>query len=147
MRLKAIKFGPFPHELVNDTLGTELDPGGVHCSVRALLHIQKDHAAEYSMIQANLERIIMDPTFIGQSPRHARNIEFIKRILVQEQGDDGVVLRRYVALAAVGLEPDEHGDYRVRSGYLVKEDDVTLWRSKGNLKIPHRKTQKEVAPG
>lgn len=138
MRFKHFKFGPFPHELVNRTLGTELEPGNVFCSVPAQKHMFDKHPADFSMVTANLPAIIQEPTYIGQAPHQARNLEFIKRIAVQEQDADEQVLRRYVALAAVGLAPDEQGDYRIRSGYLIDEEDVTLWRAKGNLLVPKK---------
>lgn len=138
MRFQSVKFGPFPHQLVNETLNTELDGGNVYCSARAQEHIYRDHQPDFELVMANLEAIVLNPSYIGQSPRHGKNIEFIKRIAVQEADESGAVLRRYYILVAVGLEPDEHGDYRVRSGYVVKETDVNEWRLKGNLRIPRQ---------
>lgn len=80
MRIKALEFGPFPHELVNRTLNMELTPGGVYVSVRALTHIQEDHPQDFDLIHSHLPGIVQTPTYVGQSPLHSDNMEFIKRI-------------------------------------------------------------------
>ena len=47
-RYTALDLGPLPVDLVNRTLGTELDPGRVRLSVRAHRHIAEDHPNGYA---------------------------------------------------------------------------------------------------
>ena len=124
--------------MVEKTLDLELQPGGVYISGISQKHMAEKHPADYSIISNYFEAIIMSPSFIGQAPQHANKIEFVKRILILEENDDGKTLRRHIALMAVSLERDDYGDYRVLSGYLLKEKEVTSRRAKGRLKIPKK---------
>lgn len=136
MKKKPIKFGPFPHEMVERTLEIELAAGGVYCSAQAQIHIEKKHPGDSPLILQHMKRIVEAPTWVGQSPRHNDSIEFVKRIKVQEQEEGGVVIREYHALLAVSLERDQYGDYRIESGYTISEEDVTPRRLKNRLLSP-----------
>ena len=76
---------------------------------------------------AVLAQAIAAPTFIGQAPGHAGNFEVIRRIGLA----DGRVV-----LAAIGLEPDAAGEYRVRSCNLIWAGQVDARRRTGRLKAP-----------
>ncbi len=102
----ALDLGELPVDLINRTLGTELGPGRVRLSGRAHRHIAEDHPNDYATCMKALPSVIAAPTYIGQAPHHARNIELVKRV----RGIAG-----WMVLVAVGLEPDRRGDYRVRS--------------------------------
>ena len=69
--------------------------------------------------------VISDPTFVEQSPRHGRNFALVKHVRVRHA-------RGYV-LVSVGLQTDDLGRYRVKSGYLIKEEDVQARRLKGYM--------------
>ncbi len=125
----AFDLGWFPVDLVNRTLGTELDPGRVRLSRMAHRHMAEDHPDDYATCIAALPAAIAAPTYIGQAPHHGRNIEFVKRV----RGVKG-----WMVLVAIGLEPDERGDYRVRSAYLVTEATVEHRRQTGRLLPPKR---------
>ena len=128
-RYPALDLGPLPVDLINRTLGTELDPGRVRLSARAHRHIAEDHPNDYQTCMAALPGAVAAPTYIGQAPHHARNIELVKRV----RGVEG-----WMVLVAVGLEPDRRGDYRVRSSYLVRESTVEGRRLRGRLLTPKR---------
>ena len=128
-RYPALDLGPLPADLINRTLGTELEPGRVRLSARARLHIAEDHPNDYQTCMAALPGAVAAPTYIGQAPHHARNIELVKRV----RGVEG-----WMVLVAVGLEPDRRGDYRVRSSYLVRESTVEGRRLRGRLLTPKR---------
>lgn len=136
MRFKPIKFGPFPYEMVNRTIGTELEPGGVYISVRAQLHMQRDHPADFPIISRHLESVILNPTLIGQSPRHSSSFEMVKRLRIIERDENGSTTMEFYSLLALSLELDQHGDYRVESGYSLKEEQVTQRRLSGHLLPP-----------
>lgn len=128
-RYPALDLGPLPVDLINRTLGTELDPGRVRLSARAHRHLAEDHPDDYRTCMAALPGAIAAPTYIGQAPRHSRNIELVKRV----RG-----LQGWMVLVAVGLEPDRRGDYRVRSSYLVRESAVEGRRLRRHLFTPKR---------
>lgn len=123
----ALDLGWLPVDLINRTLGTELDPGRVRLSPRAHRHIAEDHPNDYATCIAALPHAIAAPTYVGQAPHHAGNIELVKRV----RGVQG-----WMVLVAVGLEPDKRGDYRVRSAYLIREATVEGRRLRGRLLVP-----------
>ncbi len=128
-RYPALDLGWLPVDLINRTLGTELDPGRVRLSGRAHRHIAEDHPNDYATCMKALPSAIAAPTYIGQAPHHAGNIELVKRV----RGVQG-----WMVLVAVGLEPDRRGDYRVRSAYLIREATVEGRRLRRHLFAPKR---------
>lgn len=138
MKYDAKKLGPLPHDIVNRTLSLELGAGRVYLSARAHRHIAEDHPADYRLVIENLEIAVLEPTFLGQAPHHTRNFEAVKRIAVTEADENGRVLRRRYVLIAVSLVPDRHGDYRIVSGYTLKEEEVQTRRNNGRLLIPKK---------
>ena len=86
----------------------------------------EDHPADYPVCRAEIEATIATPTFIGQAPGHSRNFEMIRRI---GRVDGSVVL------VAIGLEPDERGDYSVRTCYLLEAEKVEGRRLQRRLKL------------
>jgi hypothetical protein len=127
-KYKPIEVGPLPAEMINRTLGTEMGPGKVRVSAQARKHIADKHPDDYEVVLANLQQTIAAPTYLGQAPHHADNIELIRRVRL---GD-----RASYVLVAIGLEPDERGSYRVRSGYLISHDTVEDRRRSGRLMAP-----------
>ncbi len=124
-KFSALDLGPLPTDLINRVLGTELEPGEVHMSGIAHRHAAETHPNDYPLCAPLLGRAIASPTYVGQAPHHARNIELVRRF----PGDPGGAL-----LLAVGIERDDRGRYRVRSFYLIGEDDVERRRRKGYLR-------------
>ncbi len=128
-RYPALHLGWLPVDLINRTLGTELDPGRVRLSGRAHRHIAEDHPNDYAVCMKALPSAVTAPTYIGQAPHHAGNIELVRRV----RGVEG-----WMVLVALGLEPDGRGDYRVRSAYLIREATVEGRRLRGRLFVPKR---------
>ena len=87
----------------------------------------EDHPDDYALCIASLRLAISDPSFIGQAPKRFGNFELVRRI----NHPDGKAV-----LVAVGLEVDRHGEYRVRSCYLVTRDVVDNRRRAGRLLPP-----------
>jgi hypothetical protein len=124
----ALDLGPLPVDLINATIGTELEPGRARLSRSAHRHIAKDHAADYTICMAALQAdAITAPTFIGQDPSHAGNFVLVKRV--------GLPDGRAV-LVAIGLEPDDGGNYSVRTSYLIPQRTIDARREAKRLKIP-----------
>ncbi len=124
---EAIALGELPVDKINAVLGTELEPGLVRLSRSAHRHIAEDHPGDYATCLAALPEAIRSPSFIGQAPKHPNNFELVRRM----NRPDGKEV-----LAAVGLEPDASGSYRVVSCYLIRGDTVTERRIAGRLKPP-----------
>jgi hypothetical protein len=120
----AIDLGPLPVDLINAILGTEIEPGNAHLSRTAHKHMAVDHPADYPVCIAELAAAIAAPTLIGQAPGHSRNFEMIRRI---GRADGSVVL------VAISLEPDDRGDYSVRTCYLLEAFKVDERRRQGRL--------------
>jgi hypothetical protein len=127
---KPKMFGALPVDLINDVLGTDLSPGNVRLSSQAHKHMAEDHPQDYSTCIKYLPFAIEDPTYIGQAPHHGRNFELVKRI---SRGNGDYVL------VAIGLEPNKHGNYQVRSCYLIDERDIQARKSKKRLRLAHKK--------
>jgi hypothetical protein len=112
--------------LINAVLGTELEPGLVRLSRTAHRHMAVDHPADYPVCIAEIAHALAAPSFIGQAPGHGRNFEMIRRI----GRTDGSVI-----LVAIGLEPDDRGDYSVRTCYLLEAFKVDERRRQGRLRL------------
>jgi hypothetical protein len=74
-----IVFGPLAVDMINRTIGTELQPGLARLSSRAHRHAQIDHPEDYALCMRIIEAVVMDPSFIGQAPKHGRNFELLRR--------------------------------------------------------------------
>lgn len=121
----AQDLGPLPVNAINAAIGTELLPGRVRLSRQAHKHMAEDHAADYLDCMAVLPTAVASPSFVGQAPGHGSNFELLRRMA----RPDGKVV-----LVAIGLEPDDGGEYRVRSCYLVTAETLNARRLSGRLK-------------
>lgn len=125
---KPMALGPLPVEAINRALGTELEAGMARLSATAHRHMAEDHADDYAACISVLADAVVSPSFVGQAPEHTRNFEIIRRVPRPD---------RKSVLVAVSLEPDERGDYRVVSCYLIDEADVNARRmAKRLVQIP-----------
>lgn len=124
-RVKIIVLGPLPVDLINRTLGTELDTGDAILSVRAQQHIAEDHPDDRDLVMSCLEQVIQEPVYIGQSPHHGDAIELVRYVKIP--GRDGVVL------AAVSLIPNDFGNYNVHSAYVISQERVDRRIARGHL--------------
>jgi hypothetical protein len=71
--------------------------------------------------------VITSPTLIGHAPKRTGNFELYRRV----NHPDGKVV-----MAAVSLDLDAGGYYRLRSSYLVSGEVVNDRRLAGRLKPP-----------
>lgn len=116
---------PVPVDKINAALGTELEPGHAWLSATAHRHMALDHPGDYPICITHLEAAISAPTYIGQAAHHPDNIEIIKRIRLPSAT---------TILVALSLTRNEHGNYNVRSSYLIEEKDVDARRRARRLK-------------
>lgn len=123
-KFKAFRVGPLPVAVINAALGTELDSADVWVSKSAHQHIALDHADDYPAVMANMIDIITAPTWAGQDPKHAENFYLVRRV-TQMQAD--------AVMIAIGLEPNEHGAFNIRTAYAINEDDILTRRLRGSL--------------
>jgi hypothetical protein len=123
---RAKRLGPLPVEKINALLMLELEPGEAWLSQAAHRHIATDHADCYEICMEHIVRVVTAPTFVGQAPHHGGNIELIGRI---PMGDGKSVL------VAVGLTPNNFGNYNVRSSYVIDEKDLDNRKRSGRAKI------------
>jgi hypothetical protein len=129
-----ILLGPLPVDLINATLGTELEPGDAIITSRAHRHIATDHADDYVAVMAYINVLISNPTYIGQSPRHGSEFEMVRRVIVPGGNE--------IILAGINLTRNDFGNYNVHSAYRLTEEKVTKRILSRHLCIPKRK-----APG
>jgi hypothetical protein len=123
----AIEPGPLCVDAINTVLGTELGSGHVWLSKRAHEHMATDHPEDYAICFAALSLIITSPTLIGHAPKRTTNFELYRRVNHPEGK---------VVMAAVGLEVDGDGHYRIRTSYLASGEVVNDRRLAGRLKPP-----------
>jgi len=123
---KALKFGPVPVDMLYKTLGLEMDEGTAFLSKLGHFHIATDHPSDYPVCFPLLEQVVADPTYVGQDPKHAGNIIFIRRI--QTSDDDHM-------LVAIGIDLKK-GKYHIRSCYLTEAEKIYNRRSAGYLFAP-----------
>ena len=125
-KYKALKFGPVPVDMLYDTLGIEMEEGAAFLSRLGHYHFATDHADDYPICFPMLEEVISNPTYVGQDPKHAGNIIFVRRI---KTSDDAHML------VALGIDIKK-GKYHIRSCYLTPSEKVYNRRSAGYLKAP-----------
>jgi hypothetical protein len=70
--------------------------------------------------------VIGDPMYVGQSPKSAFNFEIVNRVGI----NTGIVN----VLVAMALVPNTHGNYHIRSSYLIDEGDLDTRRRTMRLK-------------
>ena len=109
-----------PVDVVNKVLGLELDPGEVWVSRACHKHIAEDHPDAYAACYHQLDIVISDPSFLGQSPKHNDAIEVIRRLVIGQN--------QAIVLAAVSMETNQYRNYNVRSVYLIEQDDLDMRR-------------------
>ncbi len=126
MSYPAFRVGPLAAVQINKALDLELEAGDVWVSRACHRHMAEDHPADYPHIKASIIDIIREPTWVGQDPKHKRNIYLIRGLPV----DDGLPM----ALIAIGLEMNEYDTYSVRTAYRIKQEDVDTRILRGSLK-------------
>ncbi|BAM87706.1 conserved hypothetical protein [Bradyrhizobium oligotrophicum S58] len=113
-----------PVNVVNKTLGTELEVGDVILTRGAQRHANRRHPEDYPKCLPHLASVIANPRYIGD-----------------DHTNSGIEIWGYVAtlgalvLVAVELIPDDEGRYHISSFYMVSEKKADARRLKGFLKV------------
>ncbi len=118
-----------PHEVVNDTLGMEIEPGRVVLSPGAQVHARNRHPEDYEICLPYIAGIVADPLYLGDDFKNPGKIEFVGRAVVL-----GVNI-----LVAVNLTATEGGDYHVTSFYPLSDKKVNDRREKNRLHVAQKK--------
>ena len=116
--------GPMPVEIINLTIGLELEPGDLIFSRGAQYHAAKEHPEDFSRCLPHLASIVLAPLYIGDDHRNPGKIELIGRIHAVNSR----------VLIAVTIEVDESGRYIVCSFYPISDNKADGRRQKGFLK-------------
>jgi hypothetical protein len=125
-----------PCDLINRTLGMELEPGEVILSRAAQKHASRRHPVDYPVCLPHLATVIETAFYIGDDHDNA-GIELIA--LVPALGE--------LVLVAVNIVPDEYGRYGVASFYRVSRQKIDGRRQKGFLKIAVRDASVTLGTG
>jgi hypothetical protein len=124
-KLPDLILGPLPIDIINRTLGTELDVGAVIFSAAAQIHAAREHPREYPVCFPHVAGIIAAPLYIGDDDRNPGNIEMIGRVQAAAS----------LVLVAVNIELDEAGHYHVCSFYPISNTKAENRKAKGFLRI------------
>lgn len=119
-----IILGDLAVDMINRTIGTELQPGLARLSSKAHRHVKLDHPEDYALCMLFIDAMVKEPSFIGQAPKHGRNFELLRRI-PGRNGD--------ATLVAVQMEPDEKGDYSIVSFYRIIASELHSKRTRGHI--------------
>lgn len=133
-RYAQILLGALPVELINATLDVELEPGDAIITSRAHRHIALDHPEDYAAVMTYIHLLIVQPTYIGQSPHHGDAFEMVRRVIVPGQDE--------IILAAINFDRNDRGNYNVKSAYRLKESEVTR-----RIQLRHLCNPKKKGPG
>jgi hypothetical protein len=116
-----------PCDLINRTLGMEMEPGEVVLTRAHQKHAERNHRADYGRCLPFLEAIVSNPFYIGDDLKND-GIELISRL---------PTIGEFV-LVAVKIERDENGRYLISSFYPVSDAKIQSRREKGFLRIAVR---------
>jgi hypothetical protein len=122
-RFKPLMLGQLPvHHL--KAFGLELAEGNVTFTIPAQQHALKSHPDSFMSCVPYLSQTVVDPTHVGQSPKHAgKGFE-----LVREVNEAGLII-----LVAVLIKPTGRGIYMVKSTYPIDSDKLENRLRKGHL--------------
>ena len=124
IRLVDLSLGPIPAEVINLTLGLDLDPGPVILSRNAQKHALSSHPVEYPPCLPHVAAVVADPLNLGDDFKNGGKIEMIGRVPAP-----GSFL-----LVAVTIERDPAGRYNVCSFYPISEKKIQPRRARGYLR-------------
>jgi len=123
MKWVELLLGPLPADAINDTLGTELEPGEVVFSIPAQKHALRRHPDDFARCLPHVGGVVTGPLYVGDDFRNPGKIELVSRLPVLGGG----------LLVAVALERDNTGRYHVASVYPVSQSKIDTRRRAGTL--------------
>lgn len=124
-RIVDLHLCPMPVEVINATLETELEPGGVMLGRGAQAHALKRHPDEYPLCLPHVASVVANPLYIGDDFNNEGSIELIGRV---------PALGGFM-LVAVTVTKDQEGFYNVCSFYPVGEKKIQSRRERGFLMV------------
>jgi hypothetical protein len=123
LRFPAIDLGPLPVELINAILRCALGPGIVHFSAANQDHAFERHREEFLTCLPYVAATVLDPEYIGQSPRHSEGFELVRSVGPEPPGH---------ILVALTMQTDG-GRYMVQSVYPIGSATVRRRLRTGHL--------------
>lgn len=117
-------FGSLPIEGINSALGLELDAGDVVMSIRAQIHAQRRHPADYARCFPHVASIVTTPLYVCDDFKNHGKIEMVGR---PTGFPDWLLVAVEVAL-------DGDGRYNVTSFYPISEAKVENRKNSGHYK-------------
>jgi hypothetical protein len=104
--------------------GLELAEGDVTFTIPAQQHALKSHPGTYISCLPYLAQTVVDPTHVGQSPKHAgQGFELVRAVNAA-----GLII-----LVAVLIKPTKRGIYIVKSTYPIDSGKLENRLRKGHL--------------
>ncbi|MDR7028895.1 hypothetical protein [Rhizobium rosettiformans] len=122
-RFKPLILGELPvHQLRR--FGLDLNPGLVSFSIPAQKHAFKSHPDTFMSCLPFVSQAVVDPSHVGQSPKHAaEGFELIREARQSE----------LIILVAVLIRPSRQGVYLVKSVYPIDQNKLANRLRKGHL--------------
>jgi hypothetical protein len=128
-KIPDLILGSLPIDIINFTLGFELEPGDVVLTRGAQRHAATRHPFDYPICLPHISAVVANPLYVGDDLRNHGKIELISRI---------AAVGSHI-LVAVNVRMDEDGRYHVESFYPVSEKKIQGRKDKGHLKIARTK--------
>jgi hypothetical protein len=127
--LVLLELGPLRVDLIEATLGIEVEPGPVVFTVSNQKHSATRHPDDFGRCLPHIGSVIANPTYLRDDFKNGGKIELIARVTALRSG----------LLIAVEIEPDELGRYRISSMYPVSQKKIDNRREAGTLLIVKQK--------
>jgi hypothetical protein len=124
-----LELGPLPVEVIEATLGIEIEPGPVVFTVSNQKHSAVRHPDDFGRCLPHIGAVVANPTYLRDDFKNGGKIELIARVSALGSG----------LLIAVEIEPDEFGRYRIASMYPVSQKKIDNRREAGTLLIVKQK--------
>lgn len=131
-----LELGPLPTDVIEATLGIEVEPGPVVFTVSNQKHARARHPDDFGRCLPHIGAVIANPMFLRDDYKNAGKIELISRVPALGSG----------LLVAIEIEPDAQGRYRVASMYPVSQKKIDGRREAGTLLIAKRKAPHMAGP-
>ncbi len=122
-RFKPLILGELPvHQLRR--FGLDLNPGRVSFSIPAQKHAFKSHPDTFMSCLPFASQAVVDPSHVGQSPKHAaEGFELIREVRQS----------KLIILVTVLIRPSRQGVYLVKSVYPIDQNKLANRLRKGHL--------------
>jgi hypothetical protein len=123
IQFENIDLGPLPIGEVNKCLGLELKSGNVRFSGIAQFHAFERHPNDFELCLQHIQRITLEPNFIGRGPNQVDGFELIGKVPNHDKH----------ILVAVKCRINSDGFYEVASTYRIDTYTVRRRLRKGFL--------------